>query len=166
MKVLHDWDDPYLGCRKAIYQGIKLILYGFCKWFMFKPKFLEDIYEERRRNLDAIIKLDKLVGVESIIGIRWIIYLHYPTIFKDLKKYDVDVREHIHIGGNKHPYRKREWIPELKQSKNTWHYDREYVKGIEPKLEEGELPIWHVDYPKFLSYYIDFLYEKLIEDKE
>lgn len=164
MRILHDWDEPYLGRKDAIFQGIKLILYGICKWFMFKPKFLKEIYEERKRNLDTIIKLDKLVGINSVIGIRWKVYIHFPTIFKDLEKYDIDVREHIHIGDDKNPYRKREWIPELNQSRNTWHYDRDWIEGNEPKLKDGELPIWHIDYPKILPYYIDFLYEKLIEE--
>lgn len=165
MRVLHDWDEPHRSGKRAIYRGIKLILYGIFKWFMFKPKFLNDLYGENRRNLDIIIKLDKLVGVNSVVGIRDKICRYYPEIFKELKKYGIDVRQHIHIGTDKCPLRKRKWVPELVQPRNTWHFDRDYVEGVEPKLMSDELSIWHVDYPEFLSYYIEFLYGKLINDK-
>lgn len=162
MKVLHDWDNPHRSGKRAIYRGIKLILYGICKKLKIRLRFLDDIYYENRRYLETMIKIDKLVGVTSIIGIRNKIYNHYPNINTELEEYGLDIRKHIHVGNNKNPDRKRIWIPELTQSENTWHYDKRWISKNEPELKDNELPIWHVDYPEFIFYYIEFLYEKLI----
>ena len=94
---------------------------------------------------------------------------HYPDIMKKLGEYGVDVRTHIHIGESPDPNRIRTWRPinGLENiSSNVWHYDTDYVLKQKPKLQQGEIPIWHVDRPHFLKYYIDFLYEVLIEKME
>ena len=169
MRILHDYDNPYLGPNYAIKRGLKLIFYGIFKRLGLRPKFTETIYNEVRNYTDTLIKLDKLVGVNPIMGIRDKVQDHYPDIMKELGSYGVDVRTHIHIGEIPDLNRTRTYEPltGLEHiSSNVWHYDTDYVLNQRPKLKEGEIPIWHVDRPYFLKHYIDFLYEVLVEGME
>jgi len=148
---------------------VKLFLYGIFKRLGFKPKFLDPIYNEVREYADTIIKLDKLVGVTPIMGIRDKVQDQFPDIMKELGEYGVDVRTHIHIGEPPDPNRIRTYEPltGLEHiSSNVWHYDTDYVSNQRPTLKEGEIPIWHVDRPQFLKHYIDFLYKVLVEGME
>ena len=83
------------------------------------------------------LKLDKLVGVTPIIGIRNSVKEQYPDIMKDISKYEVDVRNHIHIGEPPDPDRIRTYEPltGLEHiTSNVWHYDTDYVLGNKPLL--------------------------------
>ncbi len=165
MKVLHDMDRPYLGAFPALKRGAMLILYAISRVVRLRFEFMDNIYEEVRENADVLIKLDKLVGVESVVGVRDEICRSYPHIMERLKEYDVDVREHIHIG-KRHLNRKRLWIPPLNQPKETWHYDRDYIDGNKVMLKKGQLPIWHIDRPDRVKDYINFLYSVLVEGEQ
>lgn len=148
---------------------MKLLLYGIFKRLGFRFKFIEPIFDEVREYADTLIKLDKLVGVTPIMGIRDKVQDQFPDIMKELGEYGVDVRTHIHIGEPPDPNRIRTYepLPGLEHiTSNVWHYDTDYVSGNKPILKEGELPIWHVDRPDFLKHYINFLYEVLIEEME
>lgn len=174
VSVLHDMDLSSWDTLAAIKRGIKLIIYAISRIFRVRFSFVEDIYLEARKNADIIIKLDKLVGVESIIGINTDVLRDHPNIMKELREFCPDVREHIHIGDKNYrplgwrkfsdPNRKRLWIPPLDQPKETWHYDLDYEKGTLPLLKEGQLPIFHIDSMNSLSNYINFLYWLLIEN--
>lgn len=169
MRVLHDYDEPHLSAKYAIRRGLKLLLYGMSKYLGFKPKITEAVYEETRENADTLIKIDKLVGITPIMGIRDKIQEYYPNIMSELEEYGVDVRTHIHIGEAPDINRIRTWIPIEgleKITSNVWHYDKDHVLNKRPKLGEGEIPIWHVDRPNWLKYYVDFLYEVLIKEAE
>jgi len=169
MRILHDYDDPNLSPNYAIKRGLKLIIYGIFKRFGLRPKFIQHIYDEVREYADTLIKLDKLVGVTPIMGIRDKVQDHYPNIMKELSEYGVDVRTHIHIGEIPDPNRIRTYEPitGLEHiSSNVWHYDTDYVSKQRPKLKDGEIPIWHVDRPHFLKHYINFLYEVLVKGME
>lgn len=169
IKILHDYDDPYIRSNYAIKRGLKLLLYGIFKRLGLKPAFLEPVYNEVRENADILIKLDKLVGVTSIMGIKDGVQDEYPEIMKELGEYGVDVRTHIHIGEPPDPNRIRTYRPldGLEHiSSNVWHYDTDFVAGKRPILKEGEMPIWHVDRPHYLKHYIEFLYAALIEGIE
>jgi hypothetical protein len=165
MRVLHDYDEPHLSAKYAIRRGLKLILYGISKYIGFKIKITEGIYNETRENADTIIKLDKLVGITPILGVRDKVQEYYPDIMDELNKYGVDVRTHIHIGEAPDINRIRTWDPIEgleKISSNVWHYDKDHVLKRRPKLKDGEIPIWHIDRPNWLKFYVDFLYEALI----
>ncbi len=169
MKVLHDYDEPCLSGKYAIRRGLKLLLYGISRYLGLKPKMTEPIYNETRENADTIIKLDKLVGVTPIMGIRDKVQEYYPEIMTELEKYGVDVRTHIHIGKAPDVNRIRTWEPIEgleKITSNVWHYDKDHVLNKRPKLGDGEIPTWHIDRPNWLKYYVDFLYEILIEEAE
>ena len=169
IKVLHDYDEPYLNHIYAFRQGLKLIIYSVCKMIGLRPKIVEPIYNETRGNADTLIKLDKLVGVTPIMGIRDKVQEHYPNIMTELSRYDIDLRKHIHIGEAPDPDRVRTWEPIEgleKITSNVWHYDSNHVRKKRPKLREGEIPIWHVDRPNWLKHYVDFLYDVLIKEEE
>jgi len=155
--MLIDWDQPNLSGSYAIKRGIKLIAYGICKKFGLKPKFVEEIYKETDEYAITLSRLNELLGIYTIYGIRDNVkYEKNPTIEQLWKN---DVRRHIHIGENNDPDRQRLWEPALNQSKDTWYYDEDYYNGHEVTLKEGELPVFHVDRPFRLQTYIKYLYE-------
>ncbi len=166
MRVLHDYDEPHLSAKYAIRRGLRLLLYGISKYLGFKTKSIESIYEETRENADTLVKIDRLVGVTTIMGIRDKVQEYYPNIISELEEYGVDVRTHMHIGEAPDNNRIRTWEPIEgleKITSNVWHYDKDHVLNKRPKLGDGEIPIWHVDRPNWIKYYIDFLYEAFID---
>jgi hypothetical protein len=165
MKVLHDWDDPYLSWKWAALIGLRYLLYAFFSFFGIRLKFLSGTNNELKSYCQILAKLDILCGVEPIFGIRDVVLKEYPNIGDKLSNLDgVEIRIHIHVGeGDKDADRKRLWEPPLKQSEQTWHYDKDYVEGQKKLLNEGELPVWHVDRSYFLEDYINFLYNVKIK---
>jgi hypothetical protein len=165
MKVLHDWDDPYLNWKWAAFLGLRYLIFAFLSFFGIRPKFLGKIKDELRNYAETLAKLDTLCGIEPIFGIRDVVQKEYTDIFESLSNYDkADIRTHKHIGEDyKDPERERKWYPPLSQPKHTWHYDKDYVSGETPLLNKGELPVWHVDRSYLLENYIDFLYRVKID---
>ena len=129
IRVLHDYDNPYPRRSTAIRLGVKLLLYGLLNKIGIKINFINEIYDLARQELDLMIKLDKIIGIYSIIGIKKGIELSYPSIFDELIKYDVDVRHHYHEGDRMDPKRIRRWEPPLDLPIYTWNYDKSYVSG-------------------------------------
>jgi hypothetical protein len=158
MKVLIDWDQPNLSSIYAIKKGIKLITYGICKWLHIRPKFVEEIYRETDEYMLTLSRLNELIGVQTIFGVRDNVKAVKEEVINKLPPTD-DVRRHIHLGHNRDPNRQRLWEPALQQTKSTWHYDEDYYHGHEVTLKEGELPVFHVDRPYRLQTYIKYLYE-------
>jgi hypothetical protein len=110
------------------------------------------------------MKLNEMLGVETVFGIRDVVSDAKPYMVDYLKEHGQDVRKHVHIG--KHgPNRIRTWEPPLTQSMDTWHFDVDYYDGHPPTLKEGELPIWHIDRPYRFGTYIDFIYEMKQKEK-
>ena len=165
MKILFDWDDPDLNWVNSLKRGIELIVYGLCKPFGIRFKFIEEIYTETDKYVMTITKLNRLLGIDTIYGIRDCVSENKPHSVIFLKNSGQDVRRHIHIG-KKGLDRQRLWEPSLTQSINTWHFAEDYHNGIKIKLKKGELPIFHIDRPYRLSTYIDFLYENRSELKK
>jgi hypothetical protein len=168
MKILHDWDDPFLNWRWAALIGIKYLLYAFFSLLGIRPKFLDEINNELKAYSETLAKLDTLCGVKPIFGIRDTVRKEYPDIQEFLLRFDeVEVIRHIHLGRDyKDPDRKRLWEPPLNQPEHTWHYDKLYVSGEKTLLSEGELPVWHVDRSYFIEEYINFLYSVLIKNEK
>lgn len=168
MNVLHDWDNPYRSGRWCIRRGVQLILYGISKKIpLFRRlPMVEEVYGELYKNAITLAKLDRLVDVEGIFGVRDDVAEKFPTIGIEVVKYLGDFRRHIHID---HPEEIRLWEPPLKcPRKVVWHYDQRYRDHGEKisMLKAGELPIFHVDYPNFVPLYIDWLYWVLEEGGE
>ncbi len=161
IRILHDYDNPYPRRSAAIKLGIKLILYGLLNKISIKINFINEIHDLARSELDLMIKLDKIVNVYSIIGIKKEIELAYPDIFNDLKKYEVDVREHFHEGDRLDPKRIRRWEPPLNLPIYNWNYDKKYVGDEKVMLNSTDIPVWHATGFN-LSNYVNFLYNVLI----
>ena len=155
MKVLIDYDNPHQSRGEAWRRGWKLIRYAVMSKLGFNPKG----DDESDNYLLTLVRLNKLCGVESVIGLRDVVEETKPYLRATLTGFDVDIRRHTHIGPNSDPKRARIWQPPLHQSRATWHYDMDYVAGRKPKLEADELPIFHADYPNLIGDYIRFLYE-------
>lgn len=171
VSVIHDWDSSTISGRKAIRRGISLVLYAISKVFPILNRIRRiernnDALElERVDYMETLIKLDLLLGIDSIFGIRPGVMRRCGEEIKDLKElYGVDVRTHLHIGSPPDPGRKRLWIPSLSQSMKSWTFEKDYIEG-RGELEPGDLPIFHVDNPENLRYYIDYLYDERFEKK-
>jgi len=166
MRVLHDWDQLIIDGGWARKRGISLFSYWLSRKFTFLSRikyFMENarhIEAEQLAYMETLIKLDEVCGVTPIFGIREVIRERYGKELDVLAiKYNVDVRHHIHIGDNQDPERRRLWEPSLTQSRDTWHFDTKWARGERVALGPGELPIFHVDAPHYLAYYIDYLHE-------
>ena len=171
MKVLHDWDEISIRVDWSRRRGISLLLYclankfPFLKGYKFIMKNTLKIEKEKIQHMETLIKLDLIAGVTPIFGIRDEVRArHRERIDKLEKIYQVDIRRHIHIGEPPDPNRKRLWEPPLKQPPKNRHFDTHFKEGKLIDLSPGELPVFHVDYPYDLKHYIDFIYEKMIED--
>jgi hypothetical protein len=165
MKVLHDFDSPFLSGRYALKRGIQLVLYAISKKIKFLRRFevIEEVYNETTQYALTLAKLDKISNVQSFFGIHHNVRNIFPEFSRVVEQYDANVIEHWHELSNGNSISK--WNPPLHQRKETWHYDLEYKnKGKEVvKLAKDEMPIFHVDYPHLLEYYIDWLYFVLIQ---
>jgi len=173
MKVLHDWDRLLIEGGWVKRRFISLFLYGLCRKFEFlrKIKYLklnaEKLEAEQLAYMLTLIKLDRLCGVTPVFGIKDEIRERHDTAINALaEKHGLDVRRHTHIGDETDPDRKRTWTPPLTQSRDTWNFDTEYIRGNRISLKPNELAIWHIDRPHYLKHYIDYLYEILIKDTE
>lgn len=173
MRVLHDWDRLLIEGGWVKKRFISLFFYGICRKFRFLRKIsylrknAEKVEAEQIAYMVTLIKLDRLCGVTPVFGIRdEIRERHDKEINALAEKYGLDVRQHIHIGDEPDPDRKRIWVPPLTQSRDTWNFDTEWVKGNRISLKVNELPIFHIDRPHYLKHYIDYLYEILIGDTE
>ena len=166
MKVLHDWDRLTLSGKKSLTDGLSLILYAITKVipFLNRIKWVErntrKLESVKLAHLETLIKLDALVGVTPIFGIRDLVLDQYLDELTEIRlKYGVDMRHHFHIGSPPDPDRIRGWNPPLSQSRQSWNFEMDFIEG-RGTLEPGDLPIFHVDYPENLRYYIDYLYQE------
>jgi len=168
INVLHDWDVLIIDGGWARKRGISLFCYWVARRFPFLQKIgwlrrnKEKVEYEQVQYMATLIKLNRISGVHGIFGIRdQIIEKHGEDIIELQIKYGAEIRRHIHIGEPPDPERIRTWDPPLTQSPDTWHFDRDWVKGKEVILKPGELAIFHVDRPQYLRSYIDYLFEKI-----
>ena len=170
LKVLHDWDRIKRSGSWALRRGISLLVYGLSVKLpgLNRIKAIEKsnskICQEQLEYFETIIKLDLIAGIIPIFGILDEVRDKYGNEIDELARiYGVDVRRHIHIGNNKDPNRKRVWEPPLnKQTPNSWSFEYHYMRGNKKELQPGGLPIFHIDQPHFISFYIDYLFERMI----
>ena len=164
--ILHDWDSATLSGRKALRRGVALVVYALSKWVSWLnwwgrvKRSNRAIDRERLYYMQTLIRLDELLGEVPIFGIRGeVLDKHPEEILRLVKEYDVELRQHLHIGSPPDPTRERLWVPPLIQSMKSWTFERDYIAG-RGELEEGDLPIFHVDNPENLRHYIAYLYEE------
>lgn len=176
IEILHDWDRTWIEGGWAIKRSISLFCYMLSRKFpilnrvkYFRINF-EGVCVEQLAYMETLIKLDKLCGVTSIFGIRDVIRESYGKKIDELTLlYGVDVRRHIHIGEPPDPNRVRIWEPYLYQPMENWSFDNRWIgarkKGKKITVNSNMLAGFHVDYPQHLSYYIDYLFEVLIDNE-
>ena len=112
--------------------------------------------------METLIKLNRIVGVHGIFGIRDQIKEKHGKAIEELQaKYGAEIRRHVHIGEIPDPERIRTWDPPLTQSQGTWSFDIKWARGERVVLKPGELAIFHVDRPHYLRHYIDYLFEMI-----
>lgn len=155
MKVLHDYDNVKPFRSYAFRRGLRMVAYAISDKLGLGLFPMDD---ELESYMETLIKLDKLVGVEPIVGIRDKVLEAKPHLFQRSQSLGADTRRHFHVGADNDPKRVRGWDPPLTLSRAVHMYDREWVKGTAGKIGKGDVPIWHVDYPHLLPNYIDFLY--------
>lgn len=170
INVLHDWDAIDVPKRWALKRGVSLLSYALSGKYpiLLRLKYFNEnakrVEAEKLAYMETLIKLDELCGVTPIFGIRqYIRETHGKAIDELAIKYEVDIRQHIHIGELPDPNRKRLWVPPLTQSETTWHFDKNYARGERVVLKDDELAIWHVDRPHLLPLYIAYLHETIVE---
>lgn len=157
MRVLHDWDHPQINRGWAFRRGRQLLNYAF-RSKLGVPTENNEAFEY----LQTLLMLDKLVGVQPVVGLRDIVTTAIPGIRRICEDYGALVHSHHHIGDNSDPNRIRTWDPPLNQGPESWHYDQDYARRRQPKLRPDSLSVFHIDYPWLLPEYIRFLYETLI----
>lgn len=169
MKVLHDWDEVSIRVDRSRRRGVSLLLYclankfPFLKGYEFIMKNTLKIEKEKIQHMETLIKLDLIAGITPIFGIRDEVRERHRKRIDELERiYNVDIRRHIHIGEPPDPNRKRLWEPPLSKDV-SWRFENDYINGI-ARARENEIPVFHVDYPYNIKYYIDFVFEKMIED--
>lgn len=167
LKVLHDWDSGTLSGRKVLRRGISLVTYAISRWFpvLNRIKWIrlnnEALEGERLAHMEVLILLDRLLGIDPIFGLTVEVMWKYNAEIAALEsKYDLDIREHYHIGSPPDPNRIRGWVPPLNQSMKSWNFETDFIAG-HGELEPGDLPIFHVDHTENLGYYIRYLSERL-----
>lgn len=159
--ILFDYDSDTLSGRKALKDGLNLIMFAIFKFFKIKPMvnflMLCDNYAF------TIIKLNKMLGIKTIIGIKS--NLDKTELINKLTKIDanIDVRMHVHVGVMNDKNKLRLWYPPLNQTKNSWNFEREYCNNGFPKLGANDIPVFHFDNPHHLNNYISFLYNRYID---
>lgn len=173
LTVLHDWDDPSPNRRRGfLVEAVFNLKVGLAVRFPFLREVFNEAYQDaclmKVNYLNTLLRLDELVGVTSIIGLKDDVVEEYPEILNVLRAGGVDVRLHYHIGKDfKDSNRKRTWDPPLNQPRYTWHYDTNWVNGKQELLKQSDTyPIWHVDHIQYLQNYIEFLHKTIINGGE
>lgn len=167
MKVLHDWDHTFLPRSWALRRGISLVVYSMTLRFPILNRFPAirrntlKIENEKIDYMETLIRLDRIAGITPVFGIRDSVRERYGDRINKLQtRYNVDIRRHIHIGENSDPKRERMWEPPLTQSRETWAFDSLFLQGKKVILKPGELPVFHIDQPRLIKVYIDYLFDE------
>jgi len=158
IKVVHDFDSPFLSGRYALRRGAKLILFAVSKILPFLRPFVNDIYDECYRNCLTLAMIDKLVGVKSIFGLRQDVETEFPDLRGQLESMDFDVRRHSHISTTEVT-----WDPPLDVEPEYWFFDQVYAAGKLKPSKNTKWAVFHADYPFLLSRYVEFLDESRSE---
>jgi len=154
IRVLHDFDSSFLSGRYALKRGLKLVVFALSKWMPFLRPFVKDVYEESYRYCLTLAKLDKLVGVESVFGLRKEVEDRFPELRSSLQEMGFKVHGHSHLSKTDVI-----WDPPLDVASRYWFFDQKYATGEMQPTEETEWAVFHADYPHLLEHYIKFLCE-------
>jgi len=153
LKVLHDFDNPYLSGGYALKRGFQLILYALSRKMRFLRRFCKRIYEENVEYARTLNYLDQLLGIDSIFGINDRVQVVFPNLREELEGGGGRTVRHWHVSKDE-----VHWEPELNVPRSQWWYDREYSEG-KRTTKSGEWIVFHCDYPYLLPAYIRCIHE-------
>jgi hypothetical protein len=154
IRVLHDFDSPFLSGRYALSRGLRLIVFALSKKLPFLRPFVKDVYVECYSYCLTLARLDKLIGLESTFGLRREVEKEFPDLRGVLEEMGLDVRRHVHIS-------KAEvtWNPPLNVEPEYWFFDQAYATGRMKPSRDTKWAVFHADYPYLLNHYVRFLDE-------
>lgn len=151
IKVLHDFDNPYLSGSYSLRRGLKLVIYALSKKFPPLRRLVKDIYAETYSNCKTLAALDKLLGLDSRFGLKDEVLEAFPGLDKELVKMGFHVHKHAHISRDD-----VRWEPTLDVEKEAWFFDQTFNRNRNVP-EDARWAVFHADYPYLLPTYIDFL---------
>jgi hypothetical protein len=153
LKVVHDFDNPYMSGRWALRRGIQLITYALSRKISFLKRYCREVYAENEANSYTLYALDRLLGIRGIFGINDVVEKEFSGLRKRLGELGAPTVRHWHVSKDE-----VHWEPELGIPRTQWWFDQEYSCGIRsPKPDEWL--VFHCDYPHLLPAYIQCLYE-------
>lgn len=152
LKVLHDYDNPYISGKWAIKRGILLIVFAISRKIPFLRRFCANVYCEAYEYTFTLHALDQLLGISSIFGINDSVEAEFPGLRDKLNRMSAQVARHWHVSEEE-----VHWDPELNVPSSQWWFDQEYAqrkRSVDPK----DWIVFHCDYPHLLSHYIRCIY--------
>jgi hypothetical protein len=154
IRVLHDFDSPFLSGTYALRRGLRLIMFALSKKLPFLRPFVKDIYAECYSYCLTLARLDKLMGLKSTFGLKQEVEKEFPDLRCVLEEMGFDVRRHVHIS-------KAEvtWDPPLDVEPKYWFFDQAYATGRMKPSRDTKWAVFHADYPYLLDWYVRFLNE-------
>jgi hypothetical protein len=151
IRVLHDFDNPYLSGRYALRRGLKLIIYALSRKVPLFRRWVREIYAETHDNCKTLAAIDKLVGVKSNFGLKDEVVKAFPQLSAELREMGFPVHRHMHYSRTA-----VSWDPSLDVEPQSWFFDQRYAST-------GEIPpdtkwaVFHADYPQLMPAYVSFL---------
>jgi hypothetical protein len=151
IRIIHDFDNPYLSGRYALRRGLALILFAASKKLRLLRPLAKRVYRECYDYCLTLAKIDRLLGVQSHFGIKDEVAREFPELVSELQALGFQVHRHYHVS--------REnvgWDPSLDIDQRSWFFDQEYARNkmIPDSLDWA---VFHADYPFLIDSYIDFL---------
>lgn len=153
LKVLHDFDNPYMSGKWALRRGIQLITYAVSRKLSFLKRYCREVYAESETYTYTLYALDHLLGIRGIFGINDAVETEFPGLRKKLSELGAPTVRHWHASKDE-----VHWEPELNVPRTQWWFDQEYSSGHRSPRPDEWL-VFHCDYPHMLSPYIRCLYE-------
>jgi hypothetical protein len=153
LKVLHDFDNPYISGKWALSRGVQLITYALSRKLSFLKRYCKEVYAESEDYSCTLCALDQLLGIKGIFGINDMVEKEFPSLRKKLTELEARTARHWHVSKEE-----VHWEPELNVPQTQWWFDQEYSSGKRSPRPE-EWIVFHCDYPHLLSSYIRCLYQ-------
>jgi len=154
MKVLHDFDTPFLSGSYALKRGLRLVVYAASKKLPFLRPFVRDVYEECRNYCLTLARLDKLIGLKAAFGLREDVEKEFPDLRRKLEEMGFAVHRHVHV-----TRANVVWDPPLDVEPQYWFFDQRYAAGGLKIDNETKWAVFHADYPHVFEHYVRFLEE-------
>jgi len=154
IRVLHDFDSPFLSGRYALRRGLRLMMFALSKKLPFLRPFVKDIYAECYSYCLTLARLDKLIGLKSAFGLKREVEKEFPGLRGMLEEMGFAVHEHAHLSKTNVV-----WDPPLDVDPQYWFFDQGYASGDLSPTKETRWAVFHADYPHLLDVYIKFLAE-------